>query len=321
MSTNRLNTLLQMDNDNSIMSLPINKLDLFPNSPFKVYEGKKKEQLIESIKDNGIMFPLIVMPNRESRGRYTVLSGSNRLDAAQQLGFENVNAIVRTDIETEEDALLIVIETNLFNRSIDDMLPSELAKSLALRQKALKQQGKRSDLTSGTLCQKSDNENKNNDENNKDTSGTMYQMLNEEYKLSERNIRNYIRLTYLCNELLALVDYNIISFIAGVELSYLKQDEQNLLFEIIEDIHPKISIDIAKELKLLSTTINSDTMLTKEQIKAALTSVKNNSGKPKSSNFIKIPIKSIISYIKEDDLDKAQDILVKALKLYYEMNS
>ena len=314
MATNRLNTLLQMDNDNSIMSLPINKLDLFPNSPFKVYEGKKKEQLIESIKDNGIMFPLIVIPNRESRGRYTVLSGSNRLDAAHQLGFENVSAIVRTDIETEEDAILVVIETNLFNRSIDDMLPSELAKSLALRQKALKQQGKRSDLTSGTLCQKLYDDNEN-------TSGTLYQTLNEEYKLSERNIRNYIRLTYLCDNLLSLVDYNIISFIAGVELSYLKQDEQNLLFEIIEDIHPKISIDIAKELKLLSTTINSDTMLTKEQIKAALTSVKNNSGKPKSSNFIKIPIKSIISYIKEDDLDKAQDILVKALKLYYEMNS
>lgn len=314
MATNRLNALLQMDNDNTIMSLPIDKLDLFPNSPFKVYNGKKKEQLVESIRDSGIMFPIIVIPNKESRGRYIILSGSNRLDAAQQLGHTEINAIVRTDIETEEDALLIVIETNLFNRSIDDMLPSELAKSLALRQKALKQQGKRSDLTSGTLCQKLDDEDKN-------TSGTMYQMLNEEYKLSERNIRNYIRLTYLCDNLISLVDYNIISFIAGVELSYLKQEEQNLLFEIIEENHPKISIDIAKELKLLSTTINSDTMLTKEQIKAALTPIKSTGGKPKSSNFIKIPIKSIISYIKEDDLDKAQDILVEALKLYYEMNN
>ena len=321
MATNRLNALLQMDNDNTIISLPIDKLDLFPNSPFKVYEGKKKEQLVESIRDSGIMFPIIVIPNKESRGRYTILSGSNRLDAAQQLGHTEINAIVRTDIETEEDALLIVIETNLFNRSIDDMLPSELAKSLALRQKALKQQGKRSDLTSGTLCQKLDDDNENNDENNKDTSGTMYQTLNEEYKLSERNIRNYIRLTYLCDNLLSLVDYNIISFIAGVELSYLKQEEQILLFEIIDELHPKISIDIAKELKLLSNTVNTDSILTKEQIKAALTPVKNNGGKSKSSNFIKIPIKSIISYIKEDDLDKAQEILVEALKLYYEMNS
>lgn len=298
MATNRLNTLLQMDNDNTIMSLPIDKLDLFPNSPFKVYEGKKKEQLIESIKDNGIMFPLIVMPNKELRERYTVLSGSNRLDAAQQLGLENVNTIVRTDIETEEDAILIVIETNLFNRSIDDMLPSELAKSLALRQKALKQQGKRNDLkdesTSGTLCQKLDDEDKNKDrnknDNNENTSGTMYQMLNEEYKLSERNIRNYIRLTYLCDNLLALIDYNIIPFRAGVELSYLKQEEQNLLFEIIEELHPKISIDIAKELKLLSTTINSDAILTKEQIKAALIPVKNNGGKPKFKYRLKYKI-------------------------------
>ena len=317
MSINRLNTLLQMDNDNSIMSLPINKLDLFPNSPFKVYEGKKKEQLIESIKDNGIMFPLIVMPNRESRGRYTVLSGSNRLDAAQQLGFESVNAIVRTDIETEEDAILVVIETNLFNRSIDDMLPSELAKSLALRQKALKQQGKRNDLkdesTSGTLFQKSE-------ELDENSSGTMYQMLNEEYKLSERNIRNYIRLTYLCDNLLALVDYNIIPFRAGVELSYLKEEEQNLLFELIDENHYKVSIDIAKELKLLSNT-NEDNILEKEQMKSAFIITKDKSNKPKSSNFIKIPIKSIVSYIKEDDLPKVQDILIEALKLYYEMNS
>lgn len=314
MSTNRLNTLLQMDNDNSIMSLPINKLDLFPNSPFKVYEGKKKEQLIESIKDNGIMFPIIVIPNKESRGRYTVLSGSNRLDAAQQLGHENINAIVRTDIETEEDAILVIVETNLFNRSIDDMLPSELAKSLALRQKALKQQGKRNDLknesTSGTLCQKSD-------ELDENTSGTMYQKLNEEYKLSERNIRNYIRLTYLCDNLLALVDYSIIPFNAGVELSYLKEEEQNLLFDLIEEYHYKVSIGIAKELKSLSN--NSDEILEKEQMKSTFNVAKNN--KPKSSNFIKIPIKSITSYIKEDDLPKAQDILIEALKLYYEMNS
>ena len=316
MSTNRLNALLQMDNDNSIMSLPINKLDLFPNSPFKVYEGKKKEQLIESIKDNGIMFPIIVIPNKESRGRYTVLSGSNRLDAAQQLGHENINAIVRTDIETEEDAILVIVETNLFNRSIDDMLPSELAKSLALRQKALKQQGKRNDLksesTSGTLCQKSD-------ELDENTSGTMYQKLNEEYKLSERNIRNYIRLTYLCDNLLALVDYNIIPFSAGVELSYLKEEEQNLLFDLIDKYHYKISIDIAKELKILSNS-NGDKTLEEEQIKAIFIVTKDKS-KPKLANFIKIPIKSITSYIKEDDLPKAQDILIEALKLYYEMNS
>lgn len=317
MSINRLNTLLQMDNDNSIMSLPINKLDLFPNSPFKVYEGKKKEQLIESIKDNGIMFPIIVVPNKESRGRYTVLSGSNRLDAAQKLGHENIDAIVRTDIETEEDFILIVVESNLFNRSIDDMLPSELAKSLALRQRALKQQGKRTDLDDGRLCQ-------NLDENtsgtlchkSEESSGTLYQTLNEEYKLSARNIRNYIRLTYLCEDLLNLIDSNVIPFRAGVELSYLKEEEQNLLFRLIEEYHYKVSIDIAKELKLLSS---DNTILEESQIKAAFIYTKNT--KPKSSNFIKIPIKSIISYIKEDDLPKAQDILIDALKLYYEMNS
>lgn len=312
MAIDRLNTLLSMKggSDDSIMSLPISKLDQFPNSPFKIYDGKKKENLINSIKDNGIMFPIIVMPNMESRGHYTILSGANRVDAYKQLGHEEINAIVKTDI-TEEEAMLIVVETNLFNRSVDDMLPSELAKSLALRQKALKQQGKRKDLieteesTSGTICQKSED---------------MYQILNEEYKLSERNIRNYIRLTYLCDDLLAFIDNNVIPFSAGVELSYLKKEEQSILFKLIKDNNYKVTIDIAKELKLLSG-LNSETILEESQIKNAFVKLPKNSKNPKSSNFIKIPVKSIISYIKEEDLNNAQSIMIEALKLYYEMNS
>lgn len=312
MAIDRLNTLLSMKggSDDSIMSLPISKLDQFPNSPFKIYDGKKKENLINSIKDNGIIFPIIVMPNMESRGHYTILSGANRVDAYKQLGHEEINAIVKTDI-TEEEAMLIVIETNLFNRSIDDMLPSELAKSLALRQKALKQQGKRKDLieteesTSGTICQKSED---------------MYQILNEEYKLSERNIRNYIRLTYLCDDLLTFIDNNVVPFSAGVELSYLKEEEQNILFKLIKENDYKVSIDIAKELKLLSG-LNSESILEESQIKNAFVKPPKNSKNPKSSNFIKIPVKSIVSYIKEEDLGNAQNIMIEALKLYYEMNN
>lgn len=299
MATDRLNNLLSMDNEETIISLPINKLDAFPDSPFKIYDGDKKLKLIDSIKDNGVMFPIIVVPKPDSRGRYTILSGSNRVDACKQLNHEEIKAIVKHDL-TEEEAMLIVIETNLFNRSIDDMLPSELAKSLALRQKALKQQGKRNDLTSGTICQKTDT----------------YEILNEEYKLSERNIRNYIRLTYLCDGLLTFIDNNVIPFSAGVELSYLKDKEQNLLYGIITSKNYRISIDKATELKNLSKNIEED--LTIEQIEEVFKS------KPKSEKkitTIKIPIKDIKSYIKEEDLSKAKDIVIEALKMYYELNN
>lgn len=300
MAIDRLNNLLAMDNEETIISLPINKLDSFPNSPFKIYDGEKKLKLINSIRDSGVMFPIIVVPNRESRGRYTVLSGSNRIDACKQLNQEEIKAIVKTDL-TEEEAMLIVVETNLFNRSIDDMLPSELAKSLALRQKALKQQGKRNDLTSGTICQKSD-----------DT----YQTLNKEYKLSERNIRNYIRLTYLCEGLLTLIDNNVIPFSAGVELSYLKDKEQSLLYNAIKSKNYHVSIDKATELKILSK--DNEENLTLNQIEEIF------KPKPKvikPSNTIKIPVKDIRSYIKEEDLPKAKDIVIEALKVYYELNN
>lgn len=306
MSTNRLNTLLQMDSgDTSIVSLPINKLDFLQDSPFKIYQGEKKEQLIQSIKDNGIIIPIIVTPIENSRGRYTILSGANRVDAATKLNLEEVKAVIKTDL-TEDEYNLIVVETNLFNRSIDEMLPSELAKSLFVRQRAMRQQGKKNDLASGRVCQ-----NSNEDEN---TSGTMYQRLNEEYKLSERNIRNYIRLTYLCDELLEHIDNGIISVTAGFDLSYLKKDEQNELVALMSTNKYKISMSISQNLKQLSSettdNINIQEILDKSLIKPE-----------KVQNTIKIPIKEIKDYIKQEDLPKAKSILIEALKLYYEMNS
>lgn len=301
MATNRLNTLLQMDGDTSIVSLPINKLDFLEDSPFKIYDGEKKSNLIESIKDNGIMIPIIVTPIENSRGRYTILSGANRVDAATKLNIEEVQAIVKTDL-TEDEYNLIVVETNLFNRSIDDMLPSELAKSLFIRQRSMRQQGKRNDLASGRVCQ------------NSEDNVTMYQRLNEEYKLSERNIRNYIRLTYLCDELLDYVDNGIISLTAGFDLSYLKQEEQNSLANLIKEKNYKISMNIAQKLKQLSAD-TKDIIDVKAILEESLI-------KPeKTSNVIKIQIKDVKDYIKEEDLPKAKSIIVEALKLYYEMSS
>lgn len=307
MATNRLNTLLQMDNgDTSIVSLPINKLDFLENSPFKIYDGEKKSNLIESIKDNGIIIPIIVTPIENSRGRYTILSGANRVDAAIKLNIEEVQAVIKTDL-TEDEYNLIVVETNLFNRSIDDMLPSELAKSLFIRQRSMRQQGKRSDLDSGRVCQ-------NIQEGEKTYSSVMYKRLNEEYKLSERNIRNYIRLTYLCDELLDHVDNGIISLTAGFDLSYLKKEEQDILVTLMKEHNYKISMNIAQKLKQLSgdtkDIIDIKAILEESLIKPE-----------KASNVIKIQIKDVKDYIKKEDLPNAKSIVIEALKLYYEMNS
>ena len=114
MSTNRLNTLLQMDSgDTSIVSLPINKLDFLQDSPFKIYQGEKKEQLIQSIKDNGIIIPIIVTPIENSRGRYTILSGANRVDAATKLNFEEVKAV-----KDSEDVETIKAKTEKLNKAM-----------------------------------------------------------------------------------------------------------------------------------------------------------------------------------------------------------
>lgn len=310
MAIDRLNTLLQMGSDENIITLPINKLDSLEDTPFKIYDGEKKEKLIESIKESGVMIPIIVTPKKDSRGHYTILSGANRVDASIKLGLEEIQAIVKTDL-TEDEYMLIVVETNLFNRSIDDMLPSELAKSLLLRQQAMKHQGKRTDLlTSGTMCQKS----KDGNEMSDTTSGTLYQKLNSEYKLSERNIRNYIRLNYLNKELLDYVDNKVISFRAGVELSYLKNEEQNELSMLIKTKNYHIQIDAALMLKQLSAQ-NIEPLNIEEEL------INHHNKAQKKQPFIKIPLKEINEFIHEEDLPKAKTIMIEALKLYYELNS
>ena len=290
MATNRLNTLLQMDNgDTSIVSLPINKLDFLENSPFKIYDGEKKSNLIESIKDNGIIIPIIVTPIENSRGRYTILSGANRVDAAIKLNIEEVQAVIKTDL-TEDEYNLIVVETNLFNRSIDDMLPSELAKSLFIRQRSMRQQGKRNDLDSGRVCQ-------NIQEGEKTYSSVMYKRLNEE-----------------CDELLDHVDNGIISLTAGFDLSYLKKEEQDILVTLMKEHNYKISMNIAQKLKQLSAD-TKDIIDIKAILEESLI-------KPeKASNVIKIQIKDVKDYIKKEDLPNAKSIVIEALKLYYEINS
>ena len=212
--------------------MPLSDLHPFEGHPFKVLDDELMEQTVESIKQIGVVSPLIVRPDPE--GGYEILSGHRRLHAAQLAGLEIVPVIVK---EMDDDAAIIfMVDSNLQRENI---LPSERAFSYKMKLEAMKHQGERGDLTSGQVGQKS--------------IGTVSRdIVAEQAGDSSRNVQRFIRLTNLIPEILDMVDEKKIAFNPAVELSYLKTSEQKEFLEAMDYAQASPSLSQAQRLKKLS---------------------------------------------------------------------
>lgn len=212
--------------------MPLSDLHPFEGHPFKVLDDELMEQTVESIKQIGVVSPLIVRPDPE--GGFEILSGHRRLHAAQLAGLETVPVIVK---EMDDDAAIIfMVDSNLQRENI---LPSERAFSYKMRLEAMKHQGERGDLTSGQVGQKS--------------VGTVSRdIVAEQAGDSSRNVQRFIRLTNLIPEILDMVDEKKIAFNPAVELSYLKPSEQKEFLEAMDYAQASPSLSQAQRLKKLS---------------------------------------------------------------------
>lgn len=212
--------------------MPLSDLHPFEGHPFKVLDDELMEQTVESIKQIGVVSPLIVRPDPE--GGYEILSGHRRLHAAQLAGLETVPVIVK---EMDDDAAIIfMVDSNLQRENI---LPSERAFSYKMKLEAMKHQGERGDLTSGQVGQKS--------------VGTVSRdIVAEQAGDSSRNVQRFIRLTNLIPEILDMVDEKKIAFNPAVELSYLKTSEQKEFLEAMDYAQASPSLSQAQRLKKLS---------------------------------------------------------------------
>ena len=212
--------------------MPLSDLHPFEGHPFKVLDDELMEQTVESIKQIGVVSPLIARPDPE--GGYEILSGHRRLHAAQLAGLETVPVIVK---EMDDDAAIIfMVDSNLQRENI---LPSERAFSYKMKLEAMKHQGERGDLTSGQVGQKS--------------VGTVSRdIVAEQAGDSSRNVQRFIRLTNLIPEILDMVDEKKIAFNPAVELSYLKTSEQKEFLEAMDYAQASPSLSQAQRLKKLS---------------------------------------------------------------------
>ena len=213
-----------------VQQIPIGELFPFKNHPFKVLDDESMQRTVESVEQYGVLSPLIARPRPE--GGYEIISGHSRQHAAQLAGLDALPVIVRN--MDDDAAVLLMVDSNLQRENI---LPSERAFAYKMKLEAIKNQGARSDLTSGQIVQKS-----------KLSIERVAEDAGEGYKTVQR----FIRLTNLVPELLDMVDEKKIAFNPAVELSYLDKAQQRDFLEAMNDTQNAPSLSQAQRLKKLA---------------------------------------------------------------------
>ena len=270
-----------------IYDIPISEIDDFPDHPFKVKIDEDMDQLVQSIKERGIITPVTLRPKED--GRYEIVSGHRRKKACELAGFETVKAEVRE--MTRDEAIILMVESNLQRSTI---LPSEKAFSYKMRLEAMKrQQGERTDLTSVPVGQRL----------------STREIIAESSPDSNTQIQRYIRLTELVPELLQFVDESRIAFRPAVELSYLKKEEQTALLEEISYTDATPSLAQAIKMKKFS----NEGKLSQEVIESIMSEEK-----PNQKEKINIKYEDARKFIPASvPYDKTGDYIMKALEYYH----
>lgn len=216
--------------EEQIVRIPLDDLHPFPNHPFKVLDDERMLETAASVRNYGVLMPIIVRPL--ATGEYEIVSGHRRHRACELAGLDTIPAIVRN--LNDDDAIILMADSNLQRENI---LPSERAFAYKMKLEAIKRQGERNDLTSsqlGTKLQRADS------------------VLAEEAGSSRNQIQRFIRLTHLTPPLLNMVDEKKLAFNPAVELSYLSEQEQELLVGALERAQCSPSLSQAQRMKNFS---------------------------------------------------------------------
>jgi len=271
-----------------IRDIPISEIDEFPDHPFKVLMDEDMEQLIDSIKRNGVMTPATVRLKED--GRYELISGHRRKKACELAGLDMLKCEVKEF--SRDEAIIVMVESNLQRTTI---LPSEKAFAYKMRLEAMNRQGERTDLTYSPM-------------DNKLKGTTSAQKISEKSGDSQPQIYRYIRLTELVPEILQMVDERQIAFRPAVEISYLSEEQQYTLLEAME--YNDATPSLAQAIKMKKYM--QEGKLTDEVISSIMEEEKpNQREKPafRDERITKLIPKSVPK-------GKESDFVVKALEFY-----
>ena len=212
-----------------IKPIKLEELKPFTEQPFKVLEDESMDELVESIKQSGVLSPIVTRPHPD--GGYEILSGHRRARACEIAGISEIPAVIKN--LDDDTAIILLVDSNLQREHI---LPSEKAKAYEMKLEAMKRQGRRTDLTSAQIGQKSEHK-------------LSKDILAEQVGESRNQIQRYIRLTNLIDPILEMVDTKEIAMNAAVELSYLGSKAQHDVLEAMESEDTAPSIEQAKKIR------------------------------------------------------------------------
>lgn len=268
-----------------VEELPLSELTPFKNHPFKVKNDAEMAELMKSIADAGVLSPALARP--KEGGGYELISGHRRLAACKALGMDTMPVIVRK--LTDEEAIITMVDSNLQREHI---LPSEKAFAYKMKMEALKNQGKRTDLTSYQVGTKLDTAS----EIGKSSSDSRIQVF------------RYIRLTNLIPEILQMADDRRIALTPAVELSYLQPSEQETLFSIMDCDEVTPSLSQAQRLRRMS----EEQRFTDSAVMQLMSEVKGN-----QVEYVKVPVDKFRSFFRPDtSMKQMTETIVKAMDFY-----
>ena len=276
------------ENAEKVEFIDINKITDFPNHPFKVKNDDKMQDMVESIKEYGVILPTIVRP--KENGTYEMVSGHRRKLACQLAGVDKIKCIVKN--LSDDEATILMVDSNIQR---EEILPSEKAFAYKLKLDAMKLQGKRVDL-----------------EENETLTPVVAKLRTDEKLANEvgesrENIRRYIRLTYLIPELLEQVDNKRIAFRPAVELSYLSEDYQYIVLNKLE--YDEVSPSLSQAITLKK--MQQEGTISEEKIENLL-----DKEKPNQKEFIRIHHERIEKYIptKVKESGKIEDFIIQCVE-------
>lgn len=279
--------------------LPVKSIKPFHEHPFHLYEGERLEDMIASIKEHGVLNPVIV---QKVENGYEMLSGHNRLNAAKLAGLKEVPAIVKTGL-SEEEAYVYVIETNLMQRSFSDLLISEKAAVLKARYEKESCQGRRNDIIEEiarmegkelpATCGHGDQR-----LNTRD-------MIGKEYELSGSSVGRLLKLNDLIKPFKDMVDRGALYTKVALQMAFLPEEEQNMVYEAIKGKSTKVTLEAVMKLRSHSGA------LTDAMVKRYL------SAEPVKKKCYKVPGRIVEKYFEGMDPNMVDSIVEQALEAWF----
>ena len=273
-----------------VLDLTLDQIGDFPNHPFKVRQDEAMMEMMESVQLHGVLVPGLV--RQLADGSYQMVSGHRRKLASRLAGLDTLPCIVR-DL-TDDEAIIVMVDSNLQREKV---LPSEKAFAYKMKLEAMRRQGKRTDLTSTPVVEKL-----------KGKDALSSAIIGKAAGDSYEQVRRYIRLTYLLPEILAMVDDSKIAFRPAVELSYLAEKEQRILYDAMG--HADCTPSLAQAIKMKS--FSREGKLSEAVIRSIMAEEK-----PNQKEQFRIPKERISKYFKPGTPARTmEDTIIKALDYY-----